>query len=228
MAETTDKAVETGVGLSLFRRRGHPDGRHSICLEYHQQRFDSRVQLDKYRLPALTTMTIAFVAAMVVFGKVQDIYGPQICTVLSGILVGCGMILSGLVKSPWLMAITFGAITGSGIGITNICTTPPALKWFPPDKKGLISGIVVTGAGLAPVLYSPASNFLIISAGVAKTFIYIGIFALVVITLLAKFIVNPPAGYKSGAAPETAASSLASREITGWQMIKHPSFVKCG
>ena len=44
------------------------------------------------------------------------------------------MILSGLVKSPWLMAITFGAITGSGIGITNICTTA-RLEMVSPDKK---------------------------------------------------------------------------------------------
>ena len=72
----------------------------------------------------------------------------------------------------------------------------------------------------------PASNFLIIYAVVAKSIIYIGIFALFVITHLAQFIVNPPAGYKSGAAPETAASSLASREITGWQMIKTPEFCK--
>lgn len=228
MAETTDKAVRNrgwsvafsaaGVTLTAGIVYAWSVISNGLIAEYNWTSTEASLPY--------TTMTIAFVAAMVVFGRVQDIYGPQICTVLSGILVGCGMILSGLVKSPWLMAITFGAITGSGIGITNICTTPPALKWFPPDKKGLISGIVVTGAGLAPVLYSPASNFLIIYAGVAKTFIYIGIFALVVITLLAKFIVNPPAGYKSGAAPETAASSLAGREITGWQMIKTPEFCK--
>jgi MFS family permease len=115
-----------------------------------------------------TVATVAFVISMAIFGKVQDSKGPKLTAMISGILMGGGLILSGFTSSPMLMVLTFGIITGAGIGISNVSTTPPAVKWFPPEKKGLVTGIVVAGVGIASVFYSPLTHSLIESAGISK------------------------------------------------------------
>ena len=171
-----------------------------------------------------TTLTVAFVISMVVFGKIQDKKGPRLCTVLSGILIGSGMVLSGFVKAPWVMIITFGILTGAGIGITNIVTAP-ALKWFPPEKKGLISSIVVCGAGLAPIIYSPLTNYLINTVGIARTFISIGVVVCFIIVFLARLIDDPPPGLvkSSDNRKQSAGNAL---DLTSLEMLKTADFYK--
>lgn len=158
-----------------------------------------------------TVATVSMVLAMAVFGRVQDKKGPRVTGMLSGILIGTGLILSGLVTDPMLMVITFGVVTGTGIGISSISTTPPAVKWFPAERKGLVTGIVVAGIGIASVFYSPLAHTLIEKAGISVTFLSIGIGALVLIVLLAQLLVNPPAGYRAGG---TAAVTNAGEKAT--------------
>jgi predicted MFS family arabinose efflux permease len=69
---------------------------------------------------------------------------------------------------------------------------PPALKWFSPHKKGLISGIVLGGVAVASVFYSPLANYLLNHFGISKTFLIIGIGVGVIMVILAQFLNNPP------------------------------------
>ena len=50
---------------------------------------------------------------------------------------------------------------GSGVGFGYATTTPASLKWFPPERAGLIAGIVVAGFDLAPVVLAPPSAWLL-------------------------------------------------------------------
>lgn len=142
-----------------------------------------------------TISTVFFVTAMVIFGRLQDAKGPRLTATIGSILMGLGLILSGITTSPTVMILTFGIIAGSGIGIINVSTTPPSVKWFPSDKKGLITGIVVAGVGFSSIFYSPIANYLLNTVGISKTFIYIGIGALVLSILLAQILKNPPSDY---------------------------------
>jgi len=56
--------------------------------------------------------------------------------------------------------IGFGCLAGTGFGLGYSAATPAAVKCS-PEKKGLITGIVVSGFGLAPVYIAPFSKFLI-------------------------------------------------------------------
>lgn len=154
-----------------------------------------------------TVALVAFVIAMVLFGRLQDMKGPRLCATISGLLMGSGLILSSLTQDPFLMIITFGIITGAGTGISAIVTTPPALKWFSPHKKGLISGIVLGGVAVASVFYSPLANYLLNHFGISKTFLIIGIGVGVIMVILAQFLNNPPASYR----PDSAGQQLENR-----------------
>lgn len=139
---------------------------------------------------------ISFSLVMIFAGRIQDLKGPRIGATFGGILLGSGLILSGVVKDPLLIVLTYGILGGSGIGFCYASTTPPAVKWFPLEKKGLISGIVVSGVGFAAVYISPLTQMLIRNNGVSIAFIIIGIGALVIILLLSLLLKNPPADYE--------------------------------
>lgn len=145
-----------------------------------------------------TTLTICFVIFMVVFGKIVDSKGPTMPAILGSGLIGIGIIFSGLTTSPIIMIITMGVLVGAGSGIVNVATTATGVKWFPPEKKGMVTGIVVAGVGLSSSFYSPLSNYLINTVGISRTFIYLGIFVLIAAIPLAFLIKNPPKDFSFG------------------------------
>lgn len=174
-----------------------------------------------------TMITVFFVIAMVIFGKIQDEKGPRLTITIGGILMGIGLILSGVFTKPKIMILTMGLIAGTGIGTVNASTAPPAVKWFPPEKKGMITGIVVAGVGLSSVLYSPLANYLINLVGISKTFIYIGVGALISTVILAQLLENPPKDF----VPKRTKSiekkkEKTSNDFTWKEMMKTSNFYK--
>jgi len=82
-------------------------------------------------------------------------------------------------------------LAGAGIGCGYASATPPAVKWFPAAKTGMIAGIVVSGFGLASVYIAPLCNALIGKHGVPRTVLVLGVGFLVVVVILAQFL-RPP------------------------------------
>lgn len=170
-----------------------------------------------------------FAIMMVFAGRAQDKFGPRIVAALGGALTGIGLILASFASQDdsLLMVIGFGILAGSGIGLGYASATPPAVKWFPPAKKGLITGIVVSGFGLASVYISPLTKSLIASSGINKTFMILGIAFFIVSVLLAQLLQNPPAGYVAAGTPAPAASAAASAKKNDYEwseMMRTPQF----
>lgn len=160
-----------------------------------------------------TVCIAAFAIVMVFAGKVQDIKGPRLSSTLGGILLGGGLLLSGISTTPLMMLITFGVLGGAGIGFCYAATTPPAVKWFPAHKKGLISGIVVSGVGFAAVYISPLTNSLLINNGISKTFLYLGIGALILLITFSQLLFDPPATFSPQAASPVKNDNINKTEM---------------
>lgn len=176
-----------------------------------------------------TIATISFVIGMMIFGRLQDTRGPRFTGTFSAVLMGVGLILSGLFMTPLQMIITFGIITGAGIGIGSISTMPPAIKWFPPERKGQITGIVVAGIGMASVFFAPLANALLNSVGISMTFIYCGIGILITGLFFASQLRNPPEGHAAagtGGQQSSATSSVTANDMTPKEMLKTSNFYK--
>src|ERR1019366_2446593 len=152
------------------------------------------------------TSTAAFAVTMIFAGRWQDKIGPRYVAMLGGIIFGLGLVLSSFVHTYGLMLMTFGLVGGIGIGLGYSATTPPSIKWFRPARKGLITGIVVSGVGLAAVYMSPLTNYLLKHVTIQQTFLILGIGTIVLVSLLAQFLTNPPAGYVPAPAAATPAS----------------------
>ncbi len=135
---------------------------------------------------------LVFAFAMIFAGRVQDKISPKFTAVIGGILTGSGLILIAFSTSWIVWIMGFGILMGLGLGFGYASATPPAIKWFPPAKTGMIAGIVVAGFGLASVYIAPLGTYLIGKFGLSQSMLIFGVAFLVVVSLLAQLLVNPP------------------------------------
>ena len=177
------------------------------------------------------TFAILFTALFVlVGGRIQDKLGPRWVVTAGALFTGAGLILSGFVGNSVIgVTFCFGVITGIGIGLGYSSVTPPALKWFHPSKKGLISGLIVGGFGLAAVYIAPLSNTLLNGFGIEKTMLYLGIGALVIGAAAAQFVRNPPPDHIPAVPAKikqaaTAAKPTATVNFSPKEMMKTTRF----
>ncbi|GEM75774.1 L-lactate MFS transporter [Vibrio sagamiensis] len=174
------------------------------------------------------TATITFSICLLVAGVLQDRMGPRLILILGTALTGLGMIASGFVDSPLMLNITFGIITGAGIGFGYACLSPSAMKWFHTSKKGMVNGIIAAGFGLAAIYLAPLTAALINSMGIQTSFIILGIGILAVAVPLAATINNPPAGFKPTEPQlkqgQTAKILKNTQDLLWKDMLKTPQF----
>lgn len=185
---------------------------------------------------------LVFCLVMVPAGRLQDRLGPRGVATLGGVLVGLGMVMAALcglyAPNHTLLGfiLGFGVLAGAGIGFGYASATPPAVKWFPPAKTGLIAGLVVSGFGLASVYVTPLASALIASVGLAGTVLILGIGFLVVVCALAQLLKPPPAGYvpagtpaaKVGTGPVKKAEFTPREVLKTWQFYLIWFLYACG
>ena len=171
---------------------------------------------------------LVFAFAMILAGKCQDKFGPRVTAFMGGILVSIGLILISQTTSYAVWVLGFGLLAGTGIGFGYSAATPPALKWFPPQKTGLIAGLVVSGFGLASVYIAPLSQYLLGVWGIQSSMLFFGIAFLVVVCGLSMYLVNPPAGFVPPAAAlkpgQQAAAPKPQVDAKPSEMMKTGSF----
>lgn len=166
-----------------------------------------------------TVAIISFALMMVPAGRLQDKIGPRWVATIGGLLIGTGCILSSFMPTLPGLIFSFGILAGSGIGLGYASTTPAAVKWFAPEKKGLITGLVVGGFGLASIYIAPLSKYLLHEYGVFNSFRILGIFFLFVTLPLAQFINNPKTPVVS-----TNTAKVAVADLTWKDMLKTKEF----
>jgi len=171
-----------------------------------------------------------FALAMIPAGRLQDKIGPRWVATVGGVAVALGCVIAGLAGSNYLgFVIGFGLFGGLGIGFGYASATPPAVKWFPASKTGLIAGLVVAGFGLASVYIAPLAKTLLGVYGVSLTMIIFGIAFLLIVVGLAQLLQNPPPGYQPldtrvAPVPAGAIKTATPVEMNWRQMIRTSNF----
>ena len=182
-----------------------------------------------------TQSQIPYMAACAVFallmvpgGRIQDKSGPKAVLLIAAVLTCIGFVMSGIMMSVMGLTIFFGIVFGTAMGFGYASTTPAAVKWFGPQNRGMISGIVVSGFGLAGIYIAPLTTALISGFGLAATFIMLGVVFSVMIFLLRMVITDPPKGYVPhvyGKAKQIDESRQSGRDYEWREMIRTPQFV---
>lgn len=195
----------------------------ALVVQWHWSKADAALPF--------TVSTAAFAIMMIFAGRLQDKIGPRFIAALGGLVLGLGLVASSFVHSAGMMLVTFGLVGGIGIGLGYSATTPPCIKWFPPNKKGLITGIVVSGVGLAAVYISPLAQFLLKTTSIQQTFLYLGLGSILIVMLLAQLLRNPPPGYSpvasgSAATPVAKAAASARPNLDFAQVLRTSQFYR--
>ncbi|MGF1701628.1 OFA family MFS transporter [Photobacterium makurazakiensis] len=159
---------------------------------------------------SIVVLSLAVLAA----GVVQDKIGPRKVLMTGTLLAGAGMLLSSLTLSPVVLSVTFGVLTGCGIGFGYACLNPVAMKWFHPSRKGIVNGLIATAFGVASIYLAPLVTYLIEQYGINQSFLILGFALLAIAFPLACTIDNPPKGYVPEAPqqPSNGINTSASNE----------------
>ncbi|MDV0440950.1 OFA family MFS transporter [Methanorbis furvi] len=180
------------------------------------------------------TLAYTFYNIMIcVFGIVIGVLGPRINSKLlmyvGATLFAAGWIITGFATEIWMFWLGFGIIAGIGGGCLYNFSVTNTLKWF-PDKKGLISGLLLGGAAIGPVFSAPLATALLGDVGVMASYQIIGIIYGILMFAVGWMVSVPPANYKpDGWEPDTcgtsgAANVVSTKDYTWNEMLKTPTF----
>lgn len=160
---------------------------------------------------------------MLLSGKIADSKSPRVVVIGGGILFGLGMFLCGFTSSITWLYMFFGVIMGIGSGAAYGAIVSTSVRWF-PDMRGLASGLSVGALGFGTLVIAPVASSLMATAPSGKVpvlwaFTVLGIAFLIIISLGALVIKNPPAGYKPQNWTPKASSRAASINDFSWKQL---------
>lgn len=160
-------------------------------------------------------------------GRIQDrLKSPRMVIAAGGIILGIGffMVRFTTQDTPLLLWIAYGILGGFGMGMSYTTTIGTCQKWF-PDKRGLVTGIVVSALGFGGLVFTPVAETLIKGYGVLNTFAILGVLFVVVTVVGSIFIKNPPEGFKpQGWTPPPAKHGIIAQNFAPLEVLKTPQF----
>lgn len=140
---------------------------------------------------AVSVLMLVFSVFMVIGGLLEKKIGPRKTAGIGGILVGLGWVLASFSHTPLGLYLCYGVIAGIGTGLSYMPSIANGIKWF-PEKKGLVTGIIVFGFGFGTAFLSPLITNLINTYGWRTTMMICGIVFGLIIILSAQFLRTPP------------------------------------
>jgi MFS family permease len=154
-------------------------------------------------------------------GRYFKSWSPRATILVGSLLVSIGWILSAFAPNIQVLTVTYGVISGAGVGIAYGAPLAVVTRWF-PEKKGLVIGMVLLGFGLSPLLTAPLARTLVEQYGVTKTFLVLGVvFGMLLPLLSMPFKYPERESVESGDSSEKNADT---RDVTSAEMMKSANF----
>jgi len=153
-------------------------------------------------------------------GKIQ----PKTIIVIGGLVMGVGFLLAQCItnSTPWLLWLSYGIMGGIGMGMVYTTTIAVCQKWY-PDRRGMVTGIIVSALGAGTVIFTQLSEIVIPSIGVLRTFGLLGVVFIVICTLGSFFIKNPPEDFKpAGWNPPVPKDGVVAKNYLPKEALKTP------
>lgn len=178
-------------------------------------------------------ITIAFTIMMglagfaaALFGGVVEKLGPRKAAMVAAVLFGLGQggagfaILSDSVVLYWL---TYGLLSGIGMGIGYIAPVSTLVKWF-PNRRGLATGMAVLGFGAGALITAPVAANLMESVGISNTYFILGISYFTLMIAGALYIAPPKPGEVEEMVVKVGGKKQELAQMTARQAVKTKQF----
>ena len=138
---------------------------------------------------SLCLLLLAFFG--IVMGRLNDRFGPRIVVTGCGLFLGSGYLLMSQISAIWQLYLFYGVILAIGASGSFIPLASTISRWF-IKRRGLMTGIAVSGIGVGTMIMPPVANWLITDYGWRVAYLVIGIAVLVLITSAAQFLRYEP------------------------------------
>ncbi len=177
------------------------------------------------------TFTISFFCiGGFISGLISKSTTPKFRMIISAICLFVGFMSTSRLSARdiLLLYLSYGILTGAGIGIAYNSIISVTNAWF-PDKKGLCSGFLMMSFGLGSLVVGNAAGIIIQmpSVGWRNTFMILAIVIGLLLFISAFFIKWPPKGTKFPAPRGIVKNIQKTAEIKDYsalEMVKRPSF----
>ncbi len=145
---------------------------------------------------------LTFTSTMILAGRVLTQKGPRFTAMIAAGLFTLGYLLASWSAGSFgWMLLALGCVAGGGVGFGYVCPLTIGMKWF-PDKKGLVTGVTVSGFGAGAILLAVAAEHVLLKGvGVLVFFRWYGIGAGLILLTAALLLREPPGA--QGSHPET-------------------------
>lgn len=135
----------------------------------------------------------------VLTGPLADRWGARPLAVIGMILTGAGLAVAGAARSLDEVYAAYGLGVGVGVGCAYVPALGAVQRWF-VRRRGLASGLAVSGIGVGTLVMPPLASWLIESIGWREAYLALGAFAAVIGGGLALLIESEPS--RRGLAPD--------------------------
>jgi MFS family permease len=146
-------------------------------------------------------------------GPIADRFGSRLTCLFGVAIGGAGLIFAAQADALWQVYLGFGIGMGLGIGFSFVPSLAAVQRWF-VRRRGLASGIAVSGIGLGTLVVPPIATELIYLLGWRHAWIALGVFIILFGGMAALLTDNAPE--QRGA---TADGGIISPHATGGTSI---------
>lgn len=171
---------------------------------------------------------VGYLLLAVAGGMLASRFGPRTVITLGLVTVALGMAATGLSRS-FAEATLWRTITGLGSGATNIPVMGLMSGWFALKRRGLASGIAVSGSSLGLIALGPAVPRLVTAYGAngwRACWVFFAVATVLLAALAALLLRNRPAdrGLRPvGDTPDDASPAAGTAGLNWGRVYRSPA-----
>jgi sugar phosphate permease len=146
-------------------------------------------------------------------GGLVERYSIRNILLIGGLIHAAGIMLTATTRELWQLYLFYGVLASLGRSTFNISYVTLVNRWF-QDKRGIAMGLIMSGQGMGPFLFSPLATYLILAYSWQTAFFVIGLIMAIGIVIACVFIRNHPeemGQHALGSTPLAAAHAPASQ-----------------
>lgn len=171
-------------------------------------------------------MLATFITGVTLGGQLLPKIGSRNACLIGSLTYGVFIAISSFVTSPILMLITYGVISGVGVGILYCVGQFTLSAWF-PDKRGMVMGMFLAVFGLSVTIFAAPLTNLLSGIGVKNTMLLMGLAVTIICGGSSLFVMRmPPEGWvpEGFTASGNKAAVNADRSLTVKEAVKTKDF----
>lgn len=167
-------------------------------------------------------------ATGILFGRLNDRFGPRRILLSSGLCLAGGFLLMSVLHAGWQLYLFYGLMVGVGMSTHDIVTLSTIARWF-RKRRGMMTGLVKAGTGTGQFFVPLMASALIVAIGWRSTYAIIGCMVLVVYLLAARLVKRSPEemGLTPDGAPVSRERSVQTEGVLLGEALKTPQFWLC-